>query len=77
LKLNELNNEAWSYKGYALYELKRYNESIECYDRSIGNDPQSAIIWNSRGSAHYGLGNYEEALENYNKAMEILQTENQ
>ena len=36
------------YKGNSLYELKRYEEAIECYDKALYNDPQNADALNNK-----------------------------
>ncbi|MCK4428771.1 MAG: tetratricopeptide repeat protein, partial [Candidatus Aenigmarchaeota archaeon] len=50
---------------------KRYDESIECYNKALEINPDEEIVWNSKGDAYEKIGDYEEAFKCYNKALEI------
>ena len=67
-EVEELSAVKWFSKGFALYELGRYEEAIECYDKAIELDPDYADAWKHKGDALYELGRYEEAIECYDKA---------
>ena len=40
LLLNQNNPDLWNYKGVALRSLGRYEEAMECYNRSLEIDPR-------------------------------------
>lgn len=45
------NAGAWQELGYAYFELGRFAEAAEAYDRATQADPQSAVLWASLGEA--------------------------
>ncbi|MDF1533086.1 MAG: tetratricopeptide repeat protein, partial [Methanosarcinaceae archaeon] len=61
----------WSLKGHALYDLEKYEEAIEAFDRAIELDPKDAFNWNFKGNALYDLEKYEEAIKAFDKAIEL------
>ena len=63
--------EAWTGKGDALVELKRYEEAISSYDWALALAPDSAEAFNSKGIVLVELGRYEEAIASYNNALEL------
>lgn len=40
LLLNQDNPDLWNYKGIALRSLGRYEESMECFNRSLEIEPR-------------------------------------
>ena len=40
LILDQLNPDLWNYKGVALRSLGRYNEAIECFNKSLEIEPR-------------------------------------
>ena len=40
LLLNQNDPDLWNYKGVALRSLGRYEESLECFNRSLEIDPR-------------------------------------
>jgi tetratricopeptide (TPR) repeat protein len=71
LNLNK-NNQAIKllYKGDSFFQLKKYEEAIQFYDKSIDLDPCSACYEN-KGNALKMLKNYVEAINCYEKAIEL------
>jgi tetratricopeptide (TPR) repeat protein len=55
------NAADWNKKGNTLYNLKKYDEAIKCYDKAIEINPNDAGPWEGKGNALYGLGKYKEA----------------
>ena len=58
-------------KGLALYNLRKYNEAMEYYDRAIKMDPNNAYAWYNKGNALYASGKYNEAMEYYDRAIKM------
>ncbi|MDQ1282731.1 MAG: hypothetical protein QG666_520, partial [Euryarchaeota archaeon] len=50
----------WVYKGFALEDLERYDESLICFDRAIEIDPQAANAWLGRSLIFLDLGREDE-----------------
>jgi Flp pilus assembly protein TadD len=48
--------------------LKKYNDSLAAYDKSIELNPDDADTWNSRGNALRDIGRNEEAEAAFAKA---------
>jgi len=40
LLLDQKNPELWNYKGVALRSIGRYDEAIECFNKSLEIDPR-------------------------------------
>jgi protein O-GlcNAc transferase len=62
---------AWSNRGYALNDLKRYEEALTSYERAIEIQPDYAEAWSNRGYVLNDLKRHEEALTSYERAIEI------
>ena len=74
LEINPKYDRAWSFKGFALNNLGRYEEAIICYDKLLEinpNDALVALIWNKKCLALNDLKRYEEAIECFDRVLEI------
>jgi len=84
LQIDPKNPRAWELKGSVLYyQTKRYNESLEAYDKAIENigsykqDRQLnqteflSYIWTSKSISLWQLMRYNESLEAVDKAVQI------
>jgi len=69
LSLNPDYLPAWGMKGNALRGLGRYDEAIQCFEKSLELHP-SALTWHKKGDCCYHLGKREEALQCFHKALE-------
>jgi tetratricopeptide (TPR) repeat protein len=58
-------------KGFILYNLGRYEDSVKCYDKSIEIWPENADAWYHKGLFFDKLGKIQEAEKCYNKAKEL------
>lgn len=56
--------------GDACYQLKKYDEAIEIFNRIIAADPQTTDAYIGIANAYIEQGMYEEALEVVNKGIE-------
>ena len=63
--VNALNN-----KGIALKNLKRYDESIQYYDKILAIDPSNVNALNNKAIALKNLKRYDESLQYYDKILE-------
>ena len=74
---NPDNIDLLQMKGRSLYELGKYNESLEVYDQILESSPGvephmvDTNAWIGRGDALLALGRNEEALGAYNRAIEL------
>jgi len=65
------NPMGYFYKGIALYENKKYTESIENYTKAIELAPDIADNYQNRGLTYFALGEKEKARADYKKALEL------
>lgn len=70
--MNPTDFEAYNNKGTALNKLKRYQEAIEFYNKSIELNPTYSAVYNGKGIALSNLERYQEAIEYYSKAIELV-----
>ena len=62
----------WLEKGRCLYNLERYDEALESFDRAIDLDPNDKLAWVRRGDLlHNNLQRSEEALVSFDRAIEL------
>ena len=59
----ELLLKEYILKGNEFYYKKKYEKSIECYDKALEIDPKNATAWNNKGLAldnlGIGIGNFQ------------------
>jgi tetratricopeptide (TPR) repeat protein len=60
------NNKAW-----ALSNLGKNDEALECSNKALELDPNSAWAFTNKAAALNGLKRHDEALECSNKALEL------
>ena len=53
--------------------LRRYEEAIGYYNKSLEIDSRNANVWNNKGNALSKLGRSVEAIECYDKALTLGQ----
>ena len=61
--------EAFNNHGVTLKELKRFDESLQSYEKAISIRPNYAEAFNNRGVALQDLKRFEEALQDYDEAL--------
>jgi tetratricopeptide (TPR) repeat protein len=64
----------WFVKGYDLYNLGRYNESLEAYNRALELNASDAEAWNNKGIDEGLMGMYDQALTSFENAVAINQS---
>jgi Tfp pilus assembly protein PilF len=60
---------SWNGKGLVLSDLRRYEEALKAFKKSINIDPESAFSWNGKGSVYLSYQKYNEAIEAYDTAL--------
>src|SRR5262249_35569201 len=63
--------EAYSNRGNALLQLRRFNEALGCLEKAIELKPDLAEPYLNRGVIFQDLGRHDEAIANYDKAIEL------
>jgi predicted O-linked N-acetylglucosamine transferase (SPINDLY family) len=51
--------------------LKRYGESLACYERALTLDATNSATWNNRGNALIGLKRYADSLPDFDAALAL------
>lgn len=71
-KENRLNFiQSWNNRGNNFYNLGRYQEAIECYDKALEIDPNIAGIWYNKALCFYNLQRYQEGIDCHHRVVEI------
>ncbi len=73
LRLNFTDADAYKGKGKALYELGRYNEALQAFERAISLDPKP-VTYVRKGDVLYKLGRYNDSLIAYQQALRLDST---
>lgn len=72
LELDSKNVWGWWMKASALYVLKRYDDSLKCFDKAIEIDPKFKNAWYDKGILlAKKLSRFEDALKCFDKVLEI------
>lgn len=58
-------------KGYDLYKLGKFEESIKYYDKALEIDPINLLTLIIKGVSFHQLGKFDEAIKYYSKALEV------
>ncbi|CAG9328043.1 unnamed protein product [Blepharisma stoltei] len=58
-------------KGHVFYDLKRYQEAIECYNEAILLDPNNINYYSHKGNSLCKLKRYLEAIECYDEEIKL------
>ena len=65
------NPEKWIIEGIALFNLKKYNEAIEYFDRILKVDPKHVDALFNKGRALHNLNKFNAALICYDNVIRI------
>jgi tetratricopeptide (TPR) repeat protein len=68
LAVNPAYVPAWGLKGDALFGLQRYDEAMQCFERSLEIHP-SALMWYKKGLCCRHLNRREEAIRCFREAL--------
>ena len=75
----EANYSNWNLKAFILAKLKKYEESVECFDKALSLNPSDEIKLNKANSIYnwakvtfFPEGNYEKALRLIDDALNII-----
>lgn len=71
LKQDAGNARAWCYLGMALYDQRRWQESLVAYQRSLKIKPAFPIALNNMGNSFRSLGRIDEALKCFDAALSL------
>jgi len=61
----------WTDKAMTLKELKKYEEAVDCFDKSLTLDSKNPFVWGLKGNTLEQLGRDDEADQCFAKAKEL------
>ena len=61
----------WHFKGLALYEMKKFDEALNCFEEAIKNGDESGELFYDMAKVQLNLENSPKAIELLDKACEI------
>ena len=67
----QYDTRALQKEGWDLYQLKKYNESIEKFNEALKIDRDNPMILEHLALAHYELNHYKEAIKYFSEANSI------
>ena len=70
-KLEGVEGVDWLRKGTALFNLGKYAEAMECYDKALEIDSRYVDAWYCKGIILNRLGKHQEAIECFDRAVKI------
>ncbi|WP_448603364.1 TPR end-of-group domain-containing protein [Thermoleptolyngbya sp.] len=71
LQRYESDPNLWSDRGSLLYELQRYEDTIDCYTHAIALEPDNALFHYNLACCHALLGDAETALDCLKRAIAL------
>lgn len=69
--ISSSNATALYNRGNTLYDLNRYKEALNAYEKAIAIKPEYSEAWNGQANTLSDLKRYKEALNAYEKAIQI------
>ncbi len=70
-KIHSKNAIELSKQANTLFELQRYQDALEAYEKAVDIRPDYAQGWNGQGKILYQLKKYKQALTAYDKAIQL------
>lgn len=64
-------DRAYYSMGYAYYDLKQYEKSIQNFSKAIELNPKIADSYNGRGWVYGTINDYQNAINDFTKAIEL------
>ena len=71
IRIKHDDADAWYNKGYALFNLARYEDAIKSYEEAIRIKPDDADAWYNLASSNVRKGDIGKGLSNLKKAIEV------
>lgn len=62
---------AYNTKGQALFNLKKYNDALTCYEKALELRPKYIEALYNKGLTLAAIGNHDKAIESFNQSIEL------
>lgn len=66
---------AWFLEGNALYDQRKYEESLDAYNKAIQLEPGNGSIWSNKGCVLYDLERYRDSVDACDEAIRLDPTD--
>lgn len=70
---NNSSLEVWYKKGLSLLNLKRYDEAISCFEKTISLNSEFGDAWYFKGTCYYYLSQYQKAIACFAQVINLKQ----
>jgi Flp pilus assembly protein TadD len=71
VEMNEKDPDAWYGLGRILYTKQRFQEAVDCFQKTLVLDPLSVKAEDNLGLAYEGLNRTEDAIHSYEAALRL------
>jgi tetratricopeptide (TPR) repeat protein len=62
---------SWKQKALLLYNLRKYDESLDCLNKALELDPNDSAVWAAKGRVLNDLKKYNEAIRCFDKLLQL------
>jgi Flp pilus assembly protein TadD len=74
VEMNEKDPDAWYGLGRILYTKQRFQDAVDCFQKTLALDPMSVKAEDNLGLAYEGLNRTEDAIRSYQAALALEQS---
>jgi Flp pilus assembly protein TadD len=74
VEMNEKDPDAWYGLGRILYTKQRFQDAVNCFEKTVALDPMSVKAEDNLGLAYEGLNRTEDAIKSYRAALALEQS---
>jgi Flp pilus assembly protein TadD len=73
VEMNEKDPDAWYGLGRIFYTKQRFQDAVDCFQKTLALDPMSVKAEDNLGLAYEGLNRTEDAIKSYQAALALEQ----
>jgi superkiller protein 3 len=71
IAISAYHADSWFLKGYAIYQMGKYEESLQFFDQALALNPRLHEALTYKGLIYSGFGRHSEALVQYDRALAL------
>lgn len=68
---NPQDGDAWIQLGHQYFDLERFGDAIDAYEKALAINPDNANVWTDLGVMYRRSGEPKHAIEAFDRAMQI------
>jgi tetratricopeptide (TPR) repeat protein len=69
--ITDIKCEFWYYKGCSLYEINKYEEASDCFDKALKMKPDDPVVLFNKAKCQIMLGNTSKSVQLLEKSWEL------